>query len=45
MIFENKLLGFNWQEVEGGWLKLHNEEFNDLYFSPNTVEMLISRRI
>ena len=31
-------------EVTGEQRKLHNEEFNDLYFSPNTVRMIISSR-
>jgi hypothetical protein len=26
------------------WRKLHNEEFNDLYFSPNIVPVIKSRR-
>jgi len=28
-----------------GWRKLHNEEINDLYSSPNIVRMIKSRRI
>jgi hypothetical protein len=27
------------------WRKLHNEELNDLYFSPNNVLMVKSRRM
>jgi hypothetical protein len=38
-VFENKLLrrlfGPKRDEVTGVWRKLHNEELNDLYFSPN----------
>jgi len=31
-------------EVIGEWRKLHNEEFNDLYSSPNIVRVVKSRR-
>jgi hypothetical protein len=31
-------------EVTRGWRKLHNEEFNDLYSSPNIVRVIKSRR-
>jgi len=31
-------------EVTGEWRKLHNEEFNYLYCSPNIVRVLKSRR-
>jgi len=27
------------EEVTGEWRKLHNEELNDLYCSPNTVRV------
>jgi len=29
----------------GEWRRLHNEELNDLYSSPNIVRVIISRRI
>ena len=32
-------------EVTGKWRRLHNEELNDLYSSPNVVRVIKSRRI
>jgi len=29
----------------GEWWRLHNEELNDLYLSPNIVQVIKSRRI
>ena len=40
-VFENKVLrrifGPRRDEVTGDWRRLHNEELNDLYSSPNMV--------
>jgi len=33
------------EEVTGEWMRLHNEELNDLYSSPNIVRVIKSRRI
>ena len=48
-IFENRVLrrtfGSKRDEVTGGWRKLHNEELNDLYPSPNIVRVIKSRRM
>jgi hypothetical protein len=39
------LFGPNRDEVTGDWRKLHNEELNNLYSSPNIIRMIKSRRI
>jgi len=43
-VFENRVLGGIFgckrDEVRGEWRKLHNEEFNDLYCSPNVVQVV-----
>jgi len=40
-VFENRVLkrifGPKRDEVTGEWRKLHNEELNDVYSSPNNV--------
>ena len=46
-VFENRALkrifGPRRDEVTGEWRKLHNEELNDLYSSPNIVWVIKSR--
>jgi hypothetical protein len=48
-VFENKVLGriFGPKRygVTGGWRKLHNEEFRDLYSSPSKIRIIKSRRM
>ena len=47
-VFENRVLrifGPKRDEVTGEWRKLHNEELNDLYSSPNIVQVINLRRI
>ena len=48
-MFENRVLrrifGPRSDGVTGEWRKLHNEELNDLYPSPNNVRMIKSRRL
>ena len=40
-----RIFGPNRDEVTRAWRKLHNEELNDLYSSPNTVRVMKSRRM
>ena len=43
-VFENRvfrrIFGPKRDKVTGEWRKLHNEELNDLYSSPNTVRVI-----
>jgi len=48
-VFENRALrrifGPKRVEVLGEWRKVHDDEFNDLYYSPNIVRVIQSRRM
>jgi len=48
-VFENmvfrRIFGPRRNEVTGKWRRLHNEELNDLYSSPNIVRVIKSRRM
>jgi hypothetical protein len=45
-VFGNRVLrrifGSKRYEMTGDWRKLHNEELNKLYFSPNVIRMIKS---
>ena len=48
-VFENMVLrrifGPRRDEITGEWRRLHNEEINDLYCSPNIVRVIKWRRM
>jgi hypothetical protein len=48
-VFEVKVLrrifGLKWDEMIGGWRKLHNEELHNLYSSPSIIRMVKSKRV
>ena len=48
-VFENMVLRRifrpRWDEVTGEWRRLHNEELNDLYSSPNIERVIKLRRM
>jgi hypothetical protein len=48
-VFENRVLrrifGPKRDEVTGRWRKLHNEELHKLYYSPNIIRIMKSRRM
>jgi len=40
-----RIFGSRRDEVTGEWMRLHNEELNDLYCSPDIVRVITSRRM
>jgi hypothetical protein len=46
-VFENRALrrifGPKWDEVVGGWRKLHNEELHNLYSLPSIIRTIKSK--
>jgi hypothetical protein len=48
-VSENRVLrrifGHKREEVAGGWRTLHNEEFHNLYASPDSNSVIKSRRM
>jgi hypothetical protein len=40
-----RLFGPKRDEITGEWRKLHNEQLNDPYSSPNVVQIMKSRRM
>jgi hypothetical protein len=48
-VFEKRVLrrifGQKRDEVTGDWRKLHNEELHNLYYPPNIIRMIKSRRM
>jgi hypothetical protein len=48
-VFENRVLrrifGPKRDEATGDWRRLHHEELNDLYSSPNIIRVIKSRRM
>jgi len=48
-MFENrvlrKILGLKRDKVTGEWKRLHNEQLNNLYSSPNIIRVEKSRRL
>jgi hypothetical protein len=49
MVFANRVLsrifGHERAKVTGEWRKVHNAEFNDLYYSPNIIRVIKSKKM
>jgi hypothetical protein len=41
----SRIFGSKREEVRAEWRKLHKEELNDLYYSPNIFRIIKSRRM
>jgi hypothetical protein len=39
-----RIFGPKREEVAGGWKRVHNEEFHNLYASPNIIRVIKLRR-
>jgi len=40
-----RIFGPKMYKVTGEWRRLHNEELNNLYFSPNIIQMIKLKRV
>jgi hypothetical protein len=40
-----RIFGSKWEEVVGGWRRLHNEELCNLNASPNIIRLIMLRRM
>jgi hypothetical protein len=45
LIYLSRIFGCKKDEATGEWRRLHNEEFSDLYSSPNIIRAIKSRRM
>jgi len=45
IILGRRIFGLRRDEITGEWRRLHHEELNDLYSSPNIVRVIKSRRM
>jgi hypothetical protein len=41
----SRIFGTKREEVRGEWRKLYNEELNDLYYSPDILRVIKSKRM